>query len=59
MLPGQPARQQLSVISNEFVELVQVLVTGQPLSQLMQGGIAPAGALPAAGPGLGGLVRES
>jgi hypothetical protein len=32
MLPGQPARQQLPVISNEFAELVQVLVTGQPLS---------------------------
>lgn len=43
MLPGQPARQQIPVSDNEFAQLIQVLVTGQPLSQLMQRGGAPAG----------------
>lgn len=43
MLPGQPAGQQLPVTNNKFAQLIQLLMTSQPLSQLMQGGVAPAG----------------
>jgi hypothetical protein len=31
------------VISNEFAQLIQVLMSGEPPGQLMQGGVAPAG----------------
>ncbi len=34
------------MINNEFAQLVQMLVTGQPPSQLMQSGVAPAGGAP-------------
>jgi len=30
------------VASNQLAQLLQVFMTGQPLSQLMQGGLAPA-----------------
>jgi hypothetical protein len=43
VLPGQPDRQRLFVASNEFSQLIQALVTGQPLSQRFQGGVTPAG----------------
>jgi len=49
MLPGQPARQQIPVSDHEFAQLIQVLVTGQPPGQLMQGGVASARVSPSFG----------
>jgi hypothetical protein len=43
VLPGQPDRQFLSAASNEFSQLIQAVVTGQPLGQGFQGGVTPAG----------------
>jgi hypothetical protein len=43
ILPRHQARQLFPVTSNKFAELVQVLVTFQPLSHLMQGAVTPAG----------------